>query len=154
MKNASWTLMIIMMICASTLWAGDFKVYPDAKLDEKLTKEALEMSAGAPGADQWKIAIYTTKDSYEKVCAFYKKIGNEYHMPSAPESMKLPSGTEVKSLYFLFGGAEDLVNAKSWIKVQNPLIGHKAVMIMKPGLKDEDIGVVKGVTTILHMLQK
>jgi len=154
MKNVSWIVMSSIMIFASTLWAGDFKVYPGASLDETLTKEALKMSAGAPGGNMWNVAIYTTKDSFENVCTFYKKIGNEYHMPSGIESMKLPSGTEIKSSYFLFGGAEDLQSANSWIKIQNPLMSHKMMVIMKPGLKDEDIGVVKGVTTIMHMIRK
>ncbi|OPL16021.1 MAG: hypothetical protein AVO38_01815 [delta proteobacterium ML8_D] len=101
MKNMGWIVMSSIMIFATTLCAVDFKVYPSANLDEKLTKEALKMSAGAPGGNMWNVAIYTTKDSFEKVCTFYKKIGNEYHMPSGIKSMKLPSGTEIKSTYFL-----------------------------------------------------
>lgn len=142
------------MFLATTLWAGDFEVYPGAGLDDKLTKEAIEMSSTAPGGNMWDVKIYTTKDSYEKVCSFYQEIGNEYQMPSGPESTTLPSGTVMRQRYFLFGGAQDLQTAQSWIKVQNPLISHQKVMIMKPGLKDEDIGVVKGITTIMHMRRK
>lgn len=154
MKNVRVVIISSILMFASILFAGDFEIYPGSKLSEKLTKEAYEMSAGAPGADIWNISIYTTKDTFENICAFYKKIGYEYHMPSGPESMKLPSGTEIKTAYFIFGGAIDLQNAKSWIKVQNPLISHKNVVVVTPGLKDEDIGVEKGVSTIMHMMQK
>jgi len=152
MKRAIWIAVgIFLLVSGRTLWAGDFQLYPGAKLDEKLTKEAIEMTAGVPGGDAWAISIYTTKDSFEKVVEFYGRIGNRYHMPSGPESISLPSGTEIKSTYFLFGGAVDLPSAKSWIKVQNPLMGHSSVMMLGPETRDEDLGIVKGVTTIMHM---
>lgn len=153
MKTFAFIVMGCVMIIAGTLWAGDFSVYPKAKLDEKLTKEATQMQAGAPGADKWKVAIYTTKDSFEKVCDFYSKTGKEYEMPSSPKVVKLPSGTDLKTQYYLFGGATDLISAKSWIKVQNPLISHK-VQVMQPGTKSQDSGERPDITTIMHMKQK
>jgi len=142
------------VLLATVSWAGDFKVYPGAKLDETLTKEAVQMSKDAPGGDMYDVAIYSTRDSFEKVCAFYKGLGQEYEMPSSPKSVKLPSGTELKTAYFLFGGAKDLPSAKSWIKVQNPLISHQKVQVYTPGMDKPSYGEVPGVTTIMHMLKK
>jgi hypothetical protein len=112
------------------------------------------MSACVPGADLWDVAIYTTKDPFEKICGYYRKSGKEYDMPSSPKVVKLPSGTDLKTQYFLFGGATDLQNAKSWIKVQNPLIRHDKVQVLGPGTKGADTGEVPGVTTIMHMKKR
>ena len=154
MKRLSLITVCIFMIITTALWAGDFAVYPGAKFDEKLTKDAIQMSAGAPGAEMWNVEMYMTKDAFEKVCAFYAKIGKEYNMPSSPKEMKLPSGSILRTQYYLFGGAADLQSAKSWIKVQNPLISHKKVQILGPGTKSQDTGEIPGVTTIMHMKRK
>jgi hypothetical protein len=95
------------------LYAADFKVYPGAKLDEKLSKEA-------------KARIYVTSESYEKVSEFYKAIGKEYNMPGiSGKTKKLPSGNELKQAFFIFDGAGDLGSSKLWAKIQRPYIGLK-----------------------------
>jgi len=155
MRTRVYVMAVFLAVLLSTaLRAGDFKVYPGAVKDAKLTQEALQMSANAPGGNLYDVVIYTTTDPFEKVCAFYAKLGQEYNMPSAPKSMKLPSGTELKTTYYLFGGAKDLPSAKSWIKVQNPLISHRKVQIISPGMKKDAAGEVPGVTTIMHMIKK
>src|SRR5512145_1277622 len=52
-----------------------FKPYPGAAVDQKATKEAKELAEG-------EVTIYTTRDSFEKVLAFYKPLGKEYRMPA------------------------------------------------------------------------
>lgn len=154
MKSIVLCAIGIILVTSGALSAGDFTIYPGAVIDRKLTDDAIRMSAGAPGADLWDIAIYTTKDPFEKICGYYRKSGKEYDMPSSPKVMKLPSGTELKTQYFLFGGATDLQNAKSWIKVQHPLIRHDSVQVIGPGTKGADTGEIPGVTTIMHMKKR
>ncbi len=60
----------IVVVCAA-----DFKVYPGAKLDEKLTKEANDFGAKSAATSKMaipKATIYTTGEAYDKVYAFYK----------------------------------------------------------------------------------
>jgi len=47
-------LMVGMMIVVSLVYvfAGDFKVYPGAKVDDKSTREANEFAAKAPGGSK------------------------------------------------------------------------------------------------------
>lgn len=53
MKGLSLITASIFMIITIALWAGDFSVYPGARFDQKMTKDAIRMSAGAPGAYIW-----------------------------------------------------------------------------------------------------
>ena len=130
MKKA-WCGIITILIVSLTLtvvYAEDFKVYPGAKLDEQLTKEAVQQAAQA-NVDS-KPSIYVTDDSFDKVYGFYQGIGKEYQMPYAkPDKVqRLPSGKELKGAFFIFDGASDLASSKKWIRIQRPYIG--------PGMKE------------------
>jgi hypothetical protein len=71
-----------------------------------------------------KATIYVNGDSYEKVYSFYKGVGKEYQMPGVSgKTTKLPSGKELKSAFFIFDGAKDLMSSKLWAKIQRPYIG-------------------------------
>jgi hypothetical protein len=123
-SKASLIIAIIFLFTASLLtYAAEFKVYPGAKLDEKLTKESAQQAAQA--GVKTKPSIYFTGDSFEKVVAFYKGVGKEYVMPyQKPGKVeKLPSGKELKAAFFIFDGAKDLVSSKLWAKIQRPYIG-------------------------------
>ena len=135
MKSLRRTIFAVVMIFIAVLMvsAADFKVYTGAKIDEKLTKEAndfaFKSSAGSKMAVP-KATIYTTGDAYEKVYSFYKGVGKEYQMPgSSGTKNKLPSGKELKSSFFIFDGAKDLMSSKLFAKIQWPYIG----MDMKEG---------------------
>lgn len=108
-----------------TVSAQDFKPYPGAKIDDKLTKEANELAAQAGGKrSSPKATIYTTGDAYEKVYAFYKGAAKEYLMPGPAGNKKiLPSGRELKTSFFIFDGAKDMMSSKCWAKIQRPYIG-------------------------------
>ncbi|MGD9577024.1 MAG: hypothetical protein AB7Y74_02090 [Syntrophorhabdus sp.] len=112
----------IVVVCAA-----DFKVYPGAKLDEKLTKEANDFGAKSSATSKMaipKATIYTTGEAYDKVYAFYKGVGKEYQMPNVSGTKnKLPSGKELKSSFFIFDGAKDLMSSKLYAKIQRPYIG-------------------------------
>jgi hypothetical protein len=120
-------------ISIAIVCAADFKVYPGAKVDEKLTREANDFGAKAAAGSKMtvpKATIYTTGDAYEKVYSFYKGVGKEYMMPNVSGTKnKLPSGKELKSSFFIFDGAKDLVSSKHYARLQRPYIG----MDMKEG---------------------
>jgi hypothetical protein len=124
---------VMVFIGITIVTAAGFKVYPGAKVDEKLTKESNDFAAKSAAGSKMavsKATIYTTSDAYEKVYAFYKGVGKEYQMPSVSgRKNKLPSGRELKHSFFIFDGAKDLMNSKLWAKVQRPYIG----MDMKEG---------------------
>ena len=120
---------VAMMVVVSIVIvsAADFKIYPGAKVDEKLTKEANDFGAKAAAGSKMTIpraTIYTTGDAYEKVYSFYKGVGKEYKMPNVSGTKnKLPSGKELKSSCFIFDGAKDLMSSKRYARIQRPYIG-------------------------------
>ena len=95
--------------------AQDFKPYAGSKLDEQASRQA---SAAAPGKQS---QVYTTSDSFDKVCAFYKSQYKEFPMRSS--GPKLPSGQPVKWAFFILDGGTTLANSKLWMKVQRPYVG-------------------------------
>ena len=117
---------VMVFISIVVVSAADFKVYPGAKIDEKLTKEANDFGAQAAASSKMavpKATIYTTGDAYEKVYSFYKGVGKEYQMPNVSGTKnKLPSGKELKYSFFIFDGAKDIVSSKLWVKIQRPYI--------------------------------
>ena len=129
MKLLRSTVFVVVMvfITIGVVSATDFKVYPGAKIDEKLTKEANDFGTKAAAGSKMavpKATIYTTGDAYEKVYSFYKGVGKEYQMPNVSGTKnKLPSGKELKSSFFIFDGAKDLMSSKLYARIQRPFIG-------------------------------
>ncbi len=110
-----------LLLTISVMYAQGFKVYPGAtKYTPPDTEETREMQKMVPPGTE--ASHYTTNDSFEKVVAFYKGLGQEYTMPDRMRMHKLPNGTEVKQVYFIFDGAKDLRSSKSWAQVQRPFI--------------------------------
>jgi hypothetical protein len=124
---------VMVLITATVFVAADFKVYPGARIDEKLTKEANDLAAKSAAGSKMsvpKATIYTTGDAYEKAYSFYKGVGKEYQMQNVSGTKdRLPSGRELKYSFFIFDGAKDLMSSKLWAKIQRPYIG----MDMKEG---------------------
>lgn len=133
LSRTALVAVVIVFISCMTVCASDFKVYPGAKIDEKLTKEANDLGAKSVTGSKMtvpKATIYTTGEAYEKVYSFYKGVGKEYQMPNVSGTKnKLPSGKELKSSFFIFDGAKDLMTSKLFAKIQRPYIG----MDMKEG---------------------
>lgn len=117
-------LLVFLILCAGTVLAGGFKPYPGAKIESKMTQEANDLAAMAGGNTQApKATIYVTGDAYEKVYAFYKGAATEYLMPGqAGRKRTLPSGKELKSSFFIFDGAKDMMTSKCWARIQRPYI--------------------------------
>jgi len=105
-------------------FAGQFKVYPGAKVDKKATEEARQLVVGTKLGKGTRTSIYTTGDSFKKVFDFYNGIAKEYKMHWMGGKVKrLPSGQEIKEAFFIFDGAPDISTSKLWIKIQRPYIG-------------------------------
>lgn len=82
--------------------------------------------------------IYTTTDPFEKVYAFYNGMAKEYQMPGQPKGRPrtLPSGQQLKDAYFIFDGANNLMDSKLWIKIQRPYIGNLKIEGFTPKYED------------------
>lgn len=115
----------VLAVLVSLVSAGEFQIYPGAKLDEQATQEAMEAAAAAK-MTHVKTAVYTTADAFAKVVGFYQGKAVEHAMPSASGSSGKPKKYEKHDLwetYFIFDGAKNLADSKLWIKVQRPYIG-------------------------------
>ena len=126
MKKLVCVGLFLAFIFSSLVSAADFKPYPGAKIDEKVTKEANE-AAQAAKMSNVKATIYTTSDSFQKVASFYKSIVKEHMMPRASGTSGKPKKYEKYDLYeafFILDGAKDLASSKLWVKVQRPYIGE------------------------------
>jgi hypothetical protein len=129
---------------AACIVAQGFKVYPGATVyTPPDTEQNREMKKALPPGTV--ATSYVTNDSFEKVVGFYKGIAQEYTMPGMPKGRKLPNGQELKQAYFIFDGAKDLSESKSWAQVQRPLIGS-----IDDQLQPQDIRDV----TVINVSQK
>jgi hypothetical protein len=125
MKSLVYVLSFIVLVAMSTIsFAGEFKLYKGAKMDNKATQKARQIVVGTKVGKGAQTTIYTTGDSFEKVFHFYNGIAKEYKMPwMGGKAKTLPSGQEIKDAFFIFDGAPDITTSKLWIKIQRPYIG-------------------------------
>ncbi len=124
MKKA---FLILVILFSVILFGQEFKVYPNAKIDEVGTKEANEVAKEAKMTDT-EATIYTTNDSFKEVCNFYSKLGKEFNMLRTSGTNGKPKKYESYDLYeafFILDGAKNLSSSKLWIKVQRPYIGEE-----------------------------
>lgn len=121
MKRTIALAFLASLVFLTVASADQFKPYPGAVVDAKASKDATDTAkeAGMTG----KTTIYATRDSFEKVYAFYKGTAKEYKMPGEGGPTKLPSGQELREAYFILDGAKDIVVSKLWIKIQRPYVG-------------------------------
>jgi hypothetical protein len=111
-KRCFFVLVAVLVLAVSSfVVAGEFKVYPGAKLDERATNDASELAKQANMGSELK--VYTTDDAFDMVASFYKGIGTEYKMPSGPT--KGP-----QSAFIIFDEGKDLSTSKLWAKIQRP----------------------------------
>ena len=144
MKRIIYVLLLLMgLFFLARVFAADFKPYPGAKIDEKATTEARQLTGMAT-------TIYTTSDSFDKVYAFYKGMAGEYKMPPPEGPFTLRSGGVLKEAYFIFDGAPDIMSSKSWIKIQRPYIGGmKANFPPNPKYIEDIYEGIRDVTVIV-----
>ena len=146
MKTGAFILTFVMFFTLPTVvFAGSFKVYPGANVEE--VYEAKQSATGAKMSKSPKVIIFTTNDFFENVVAFYRGTGREYRMPgSSGKPIKLPSGQELKEAYFIFDNATDIMTSKHWIKIQRPYLSRERT---KEGFQGK-YGAVREVTAIIE----
>jgi hypothetical protein len=118
--------MFFLFLCAPVVFAGEWKLYPGAKVDEPATRESREAAAAAK-MTHVQSTVYTTSDSFSRVASFYRGIATEYTMPRASGTNGKPKKYETYDLYeayFIFDDATDQAGSKLWVKVQRPFIGE------------------------------
>jgi hypothetical protein len=144
MKIFSYGLsfLFVVLVCFS-VFAGECKVYPGAKIEEQATEEA---NQPLPDAKAPKTTVYTSSDSFDAVVSFYRNVAKEYVMPDQKEAEEkhLPSGEVLKEAYFIPDGSKDLMNARAWVKVQRPYIGKLGTKGQKTTYED-----VRDITMII-----
>lgn len=115
--------MMAFLACALTAGAAGegFKLYPGAtKYTPPDTEQTRQwVSALPPGTT---IAAYLTKDSFEKVVAFYRGLGRQYTDPNSPGGDKLPNGPRIETAFLIFDDAPDLRTSRNWISIRHPFI--------------------------------
>jgi hypothetical protein len=146
MKRGALILTLVMSFTLpAVVFAGSFKVYPGANVEE--VYEAKQSATGAKMSKSPKVIIFTTNDFFENVVAFYRGTGREYRMPgSSGKPIKLPSGQELKEAYFIFDNAADIMTSKHWVKIQRPYLSRERT---KEGFQGK-YGAVREVTAIIE----
>ena len=130
---------------SAAVFAGSFKVYPGAQLEEVYQPKQPEVGGKASKAPQ--IIIFTTNDFFENVVAFYRGTAREYRIPgSSGKPTKLSSGQELKEAYFILDNAADIMTSEHWIKIQRPYLGKEQ---MGQGLRGKS-GILRDVTAIIE----
>ena len=123
MRKSACVLAFVMFFgLLAAVFAGSFKVYPGAKLEEIYQPKQPEV--GGKMSQAPKIIIFTTNDFFENVVTFYRGTAREYRIPgTGGKSTKLSSGQELKEAYFILDKASDIMTSEHWIKIQRPYLG-------------------------------
>jgi len=145
MKRSACVLAFVIFFGLSAMvFAGSFKVYPGAKVEDiyelKRSEPANKMSKPL------KIIIFTTNDFFESVVSFYRSNAREYRMPGGEKAMKLSSGQELREAYFILDNAGDIATSEHWIKIQRPYLSRDQT---KEGFQGK-YGAVRDVTAIIE----
>ena len=145
MKTGAFILtFVVFFTLPAVVFAGVFKVYPGAKLEE--VYEAKQSGGGGKMSKAPKVIIFTTSDFFENVVAFYRGLAREYRMPgTGGKPTRLSSGQELKEAYFIFDDAADIMTSKHWVKIQRPYLGRSQTA-GGPG----KYGAVREVTAIIE----
>jgi len=80
-----------------------------------LTKKGVAIPLPLPPGKQSE--VYTTRDAFDKVTAFYKRLYKEFPM-RRPKSC-LPD-SESNGPFLILDGGKDLWASKYWMKIQRP----------------------------------
>ena len=128
MKNTAWLAALLFIFLRFACWAQTFKIYPEAKLDQKSTTEATK-SPMNKGMD---VQVYVTPDAFDKVRTFYASL---YHETRGGNPPRVPNGPEIHWAFFTIDEAKNLWTSKYWVKVQRPNIGNRPGELM-PNFND------------------
>jgi hypothetical protein len=104
----------LVAVLGALSFAQEFKSYPGSRREEKPSQQASAVDK------EMDVQVYTTGDSFEKVCDFYKSLYKEVAVPFPKQ--KLPNGQQLKWAFFVLDGAKDLMHSNYWMKVQRPYV--------------------------------
>jgi hypothetical protein len=114
-KSALVALACCLFVLASpqAVRADEFKVYPGAVLDQKLTADAQKSQQG----QAFVVRVYRTTDSFEKVRAFYAPLYHDAHV-----SGKYASGpaAKVKLAMFTLDAPKAAYLSTYWFRITRP----------------------------------
>ncbi len=132
MKRVISSFVFIFFSAALFFLRAEFKIYPGAEIDQQATKLQMEM-INQTKQKNLKTTVYRTADSFQKVCAFYSKIGSEFAVARSSGSSGKPKmsdvfGRELWEAYFIFDGAKDIAGSKLWAKVQYPYLCDEEII--------------------------
>lgn len=146
MKKMACVLAFMMFFSwPAVIFAGGFKVYPGAQLED--IYEPKQSEVGAKMSKAPKVIIFTTNDFFENVVAFYRGTAREYRVPgSGGKPMRLSSGQELREAYFILDDAGDIMTSKHWVKIQRPYLSRERT---KEGFKGK-YGAPRQVTAIIE----
>ena len=133
-----------LLLFSSGGYAAEFVPYPGATLDKAQSAKATKVAKDTGTNDEAR--VYTTRDAFDRVTAFYAKLGREYPAAWTKLTRKLPDGREIKVKVFILDGKSDLADARHWLQVQYPFIGDVQMEGTTPRYRD-----VRDQTAIIYM---
>ena len=150
MKIRTWTraaAALAALTLTAAAGAADFKLYPGAvKYTPPDTESNRQFESSLrPGLT---VTAYFTKDSFEKVLAFYKGLGREYTNPRMTPG-KLPNGEGLRKTFVILDDASDVAKSTSWLSIQHPFTGKVSMTEGKLQYSD-----VRDVTEIVYTEKK
>jgi hypothetical protein len=117
-------LSIVLLMSLASLAAAAFQVYPGAvrqKDWEQRSRDQVAKSGTQKSFAPREVQMYSSSDSFEKVYAFYQKLGTEMPNFSSPQGRKLPNGTLVKMAAFTFDGGRSMSASKQYVVISRPI---------------------------------
>lgn len=141
MNRIVYNLIVILFLLGPAFVTAEenFKAYPGAQNDTKMSEEASQVQPGT------KVEVYTTGDSFDQVKTFYKNLYKEYNMPANAPNI---GDKKAEWAFFLIDGGKDLQDSKHWMKIQRPYVGSFKMEGLKPIYSD-----IRDVTSI-EVIQK
>jgi hypothetical protein len=128
--------------------ASDFKVYPNAKLDQVEMQKYQAQLSGLDAQTRKMVgvqSIYTTNDDFQKVYAFYKNLYKETDLNIKKTNTPMPGGKMLNDAFFCLDGSDSIAKSKYWMKIQNPFIGDAK---LSPRSGDPGFNDVRNITVI------
>jgi hypothetical protein len=130
--------------------AAPFKPYPGAQIDDRTTRLINPRAEESRASRSRTTTIYITTDSYDKVLAFYRRLGREFVLPGGlGRPTGLPEGKKLRQTYIILDAARGLKASKRWVKIQTPYVGPAWKTRLKPGEEP-----LKEMTAIMYVETK
>jgi hypothetical protein len=120
------TTMQTALLAAVAIAASEFKPYPGAHSTRWLDtyQSAANKALQQIGADQPAVEMWVTDDSYDKVRAFYAKLGKEDAAFGAQVVKPQSDSTNrsVQATYVIFDRADSPISSANYVMIQRPVV--------------------------------